>query len=38
MIHAAKRHGAEDLAQLLAETKQQLKPLNQPTDEDSAEL
>jgi DNA polymerase-3 subunit epsilon len=32
MIHAAKRHGADDLAGLLAETKQQLKPLNQPTD------
>jgi DNA polymerase-3 subunit epsilon len=30
MIHAAKRHGAEDLAQLLAETKQALKPLVQP--------
>jgi DNA polymerase-3 subunit epsilon len=31
MIHAAKRHGADDLAGLLAETRQQLKPLNQPT-------
>jgi DNA polymerase-3 subunit epsilon len=33
IIHAAKRHGVEDLAGLLAETKQQLKPLNLPTSE-----
>lgn len=30
IIHAAKRHGADDLAMLLAETKQVLKPLVQP--------
>ena len=30
IIHAAKRHGADDLAGLLAETKQVLKPLVQP--------
>ena len=30
MIHAAKRHGVDDLAGLLAGTKQQLKPLIQP--------
>ena len=34
VIHAAKRHGAEDLAGLLAETKQVLKPVNLPTNED----
>ena len=34
IIHAAKRHGADDLAGLLAETKQQLKPLNLPNNED----
>ena len=34
IIHAAKRHGAEDLAGLLSETKQVLKPLNLPTNED----
>jgi DNA polymerase-3 subunit epsilon len=28
ILHAAKRHGAETLAELLSETKQQLKPLN----------
>jgi DNA polymerase-3 subunit epsilon len=38
VIHAAKRHGADDLAGLLAETKQQLKPLNLPTDDGSADL
>lgn len=30
IIHAAKRHGADDLDMLLAETKQALKPLVQP--------
>ena len=30
IIHAAKRHGADDLSGLLAETKQVLKPLVQP--------
>ena len=32
IIHAAKRNGAEDLAVLLAETKQVLKPLVKPVD------
>jgi DNA polymerase-3 subunit epsilon len=33
MIHAAKRHGVEDLDGLLAETKQKLKPLIPPVAE-----
>lgn len=32
IIHAAKRHGTDDLAGLLAETKQALKPLNKPAE------